>query len=151
VTISGSGLKDVKAVRFGQKDATPTAGPKQNQLTVTAPTLQDAGNIADVDLTLIYAVDKPTNSFVIGKYRYDDAAAAGPQPPVGGAAKPPGPHRRTAVLPNRLAPHRSLRKSARERLAHDLCGVLGVCRRHNQRVVDRQDWDVAALTPLHRA
>lgn len=56
VTISGSGLKDVKAVRFGQKDATPTAGPKQNQLTVTAPTLQDAGNIADVDLTLIYAV-----------------------------------------------------------------------------------------------
>jgi lysozyme family protein len=91
VTISGSGLTDVKAVRFGQKDATPTAGPKQNQLTVTAPTLQDAGNIADVDLTLIYAVDKPTNSFVIGKYHYDDAAAAGPQPPVGGAAKPPGP------------------------------------------------------------
>ena len=73
---------------------------------MTAPTLQDAGNIADVDLTLIYAVDKPTNSFVIGKYRYDDAAAAGPQPPVGGAAKPPGPPSPVAVLPNRLAPHR---------------------------------------------
>jgi lysozyme family protein/uncharacterized Tic20 family protein len=88
VTIRGSGLKDVKAVRFGQKEVTPTAGAKPNEIMVTAPSRQDAGDTADVDVTLIYAVAKPTNSSVVGTYRYDDGQAAVPQPPNRGAAKP---------------------------------------------------------------
>ena len=88
VTIRGSGLKDVKAVRFGQKEVTPTAGAKPNEIMVTAPSRQDAGDTADVDVTLIYAVAKPTNSSVVGTYRYDDGQGAVPQPPNRGGAKP---------------------------------------------------------------
>ncbi len=91
VNIRGSALKEVKAVRFGQKDVPPTAGSNPDEITVTAPSRQDAGNIADVDVTLIYPVDKPTNTFVIGKYHYDDSAAAGTQSPGGGVVKPSGP------------------------------------------------------------
>jgi hypothetical protein len=46
---------------------------------------------------------------------------------------------------------RSPRKLEYERFAHDLCGLLGVRRRHDQRVVDRQDRDAATLTSLHGA
>jgi len=91
VNIRGSALKEVKAVRFGQRDMPPTAGPNPDEITVTAPSRQDAGNIDDVDVTLIYPVDKPTNTFVIGKYHYDDSAAAGTQTQGGGVVKPSGP------------------------------------------------------------
>lgn len=91
VKIRGAALKEVKAVKFGQKEQTPVFDPNQNQLTVSTPSRADAGNVDDVDVTLIYPVDKPTNTFVIGKYHYDDSSAAGTQSQGGGVVKPSGP------------------------------------------------------------
>ena len=103
VTIRGSGLKDVKAVKFGNKEVAVTASssPTGSPLTVTTPSREEAGNIDDVDVALIYPVDTSTNFFVIGKYHYGAAAAVpqspvgrtSPQPPVGpkGAQLPGGP------------------------------------------------------------
>jgi hypothetical protein len=87
VTIRGSGLKGVKAVKFGQKEVAATPDPNRNELKVTTPSREDAGNIDDVDVTLIYPVDKPTNSFVVGKYHYD-TASAGPQSADGARVSP---------------------------------------------------------------
>jgi Glycosyl hydrolase 108/IPT/TIG domain len=82
VTIRGSGLTDVKAVKFGNKEVAVAvrASPSGSPLKVTTPSREEAGNIDDVDVALIYPVDKPTNFFVIGKYHYGPAVAEPPSP-----------------------------------------------------------------------
>jgi uncharacterized Tic20 family protein len=72
VTISGSGLKEVKAVKFGKKEV-PAAHDGTRKLKVQTPSREEAGNVDEVDVTLIFPVDSPTNFFVVGKYRYDSA------------------------------------------------------------------------------
>lgn len=73
VTICGSGLKDVSAVKFGGKDATGLGGLKTDAQgrefrEVTAP----AGNQGtDVPLELVFPVQTATKTFVIGSYHYD--------------------------------------------------------------------------------
>jgi lysozyme family protein len=113
VTIRGSGLKDVKAVKFGNKEVSVNAStnPTGSPIKVTTPSRQEAGNIDDVDVSLIYPVDKPTNFFVIGKYHYGAVAGApqspvdptAPQSPAGPGAGPsqpaaPGPDRFPASI-----------------------------------------------------
>jgi hypothetical protein len=73
VTILGS-VAGVKSVKFGQKEVAATVDPKLRKLSVITPSREDAGNSNDVDVTLIYPSDQPTNSFVVGKYHYDPAA-----------------------------------------------------------------------------
>jgi hypothetical protein len=88
VTIRGSGLKGVKSVKFGQREVAATADPNRSELNVTTPTREEAGNIDHVDVTLIYPVDSPANSFVVGKYHYDAEAAAAVAPAAAGAPSP---------------------------------------------------------------
>jgi uncharacterized Tic20 family protein len=80
VTIRGSALNDVKAVKFGNKEVAVTVGPVGSPLKVMTPSREEAGNIDDVDVALIYPVDKATNFFVIGKYHYGPAVAGPPTP-----------------------------------------------------------------------
>jgi IPT/TIG domain len=72
VTIRGSGLKEVKAVKFGTKELAVPADANRvaSVLSVQTPPHQDAGGVDDVDVTLIFPVDAPTNFFVVGKYHY---------------------------------------------------------------------------------
>jgi hypothetical protein len=76
VTILGS-VAGVKSVKFGLKEvaATVDPNPKPGKLSVTTPPREDAGNSDDVEVTLIFASESPHNSFVVGKYHYDPAAA----------------------------------------------------------------------------
>jgi uncharacterized Tic20 family protein len=75
VKIRGSGLKDVRAVKFGKKKEVPVpADANRSPLTVQVPSREEAGGVDDVDVTLIFRVDAPTNFFVIGKYHYGPAA-----------------------------------------------------------------------------
>jgi hypothetical protein len=72
VTILGSAA-GVTAVKFGPKEVAATVDPTLKKLSVTTPSREDAGNSDDVDVTLIYPSNQPTNSFVVGKYHYDAA------------------------------------------------------------------------------
>jgi hypothetical protein len=72
VTILGS-VAGVTSVKFGPKEVPATVDPGQRKLSVTTPSREDAGNSDDVDVTLIYPSDQPTNSSVVGKYHYDPA------------------------------------------------------------------------------
>ena len=74
VTIRGSGLKDVRAVKFGIKEVPVPADADRSPLKVQVPPRKEAGDVDDVDVTLIFRVDAPTNFFVIGKYHYGPAA-----------------------------------------------------------------------------
>jgi uncharacterized Tic20 family protein len=77
VTIRGSGLKDVKTVKFGKAEAAvPAAGRSARELKVPTPP-KDKGDANDVDVTLIFPVEAPTNFFVVGKYRYESAPQQG--------------------------------------------------------------------------
>jgi uncharacterized Tic20 family protein len=70
VTITGSGLKDVKAVKFGKKEVPVPADPNRSrELKVQVPT-RDDNDPVDVDVTLMFPADSPTNFFVVGKYHY---------------------------------------------------------------------------------
>jgi len=70
VTILGS-VAGVTSVKFGPKEVPATVDPDLRKLSVTTPSREDAGNSDDVDVTLIYPSDQPTNSSVVGKYHYD--------------------------------------------------------------------------------
>jgi hypothetical protein len=72
VTILGSAA-GVTSVKFGPKEMPATVDPGRRKLSVTTPSREDAGNSDDVDVTLIYPSDQPTNSSVVGKYHYDPA------------------------------------------------------------------------------
>lgn len=71
VTIRGSGLKEVKAVKFGKKEVAVLPNGGSRELKVQTPSRQEAGNVDEVDVALIFPVDSPTNFFVVGKYHYD--------------------------------------------------------------------------------
>jgi hypothetical protein len=72
VRIRGSGLKDVRAVKFGKAEVAVPADANRTprELKVQTPPRKDAGDVADVDVTLMFRVDAPTNFFVVGKYHY---------------------------------------------------------------------------------
>jgi IPT/TIG domain-containing protein len=62
VTIRGSGLKDVNAVKFGKKEvAVPADSKGTRELKIQTPSRQEAGNANEVDVTLIFPVESPTN------------------------------------------------------------------------------------------
>ena len=82
MTIRGWGLKGANAVKFGTTDATDlkfgtidgagftaSAGGPYLQVKVPAHSVTSAGT--DVDVTVLFPVASPTNSFVVGKYHYD--------------------------------------------------------------------------------
>src|SRR5215469_9077916 len=76
VKITGSGLKEVSAVKFGQGDGTNLHRPTPNDqymsgrefITVTAP-LGTRGS--DVPVQLVYPVETPNKISVVGTYHYD--------------------------------------------------------------------------------
>jgi hypothetical protein len=73
VKISGSGLKEVSIVRFGEKDGTDLS-----QLELDPNTGRDFREVkappgstgTDVPVSLVYPVDSATNTSVIGSYQY---------------------------------------------------------------------------------
>jgi len=77
VTIIGSGLKDVSAVKFGEKDGTNlkplTLDPSgRESRAVTAP----AGDQrSDVPVKLVFPVETKNKVSVVGTYRYDDGSS----------------------------------------------------------------------------
>jgi uncharacterized Tic20 family protein len=68
VTIRGSGLQAANAVMFGEKPGTALTRKPPDSLEVKAPSADKAG---DVDVKVLFPVDSPTNSFVVGKYHYE--------------------------------------------------------------------------------
>ena len=79
VKISGSGLKEVSAVKFGEKDGTNLQRPTPNDqymsgrefLKVTAP----SGNKGrDVPVQLVFPVETANKISVVGTFHYDAAA-----------------------------------------------------------------------------
>jgi hypothetical protein len=70
VKITGSGLKEVKAVKFGKNEVPVPADPNRSrELKVQVPA-REATDPADVDVMLMFPADSPTNFFVVGKYHY---------------------------------------------------------------------------------
>jgi uncharacterized membrane protein YidH (DUF202 family) len=67
ITIQGSGLQGVNAVKFGTEDGKGLRHNADGSLSAEVPPNTGA---ADVDVKLCYPVDAPTNSFVVGKYHY---------------------------------------------------------------------------------
>ena len=77
--ISGSGLKEVSAIKFGEKDGTNLQRPTPNDqymsgrefLKVTAP----SGNKgSDVPVQLVFPVETVNKISVVGTFHYDAAA-----------------------------------------------------------------------------
>jgi hypothetical protein len=75
VTIAGSGLKDVSAVKFGDKDGTglqpipPTPDPSGREYRVV--TVPDGIQGSDVPVKLVFPVATENKIFVVGTYHYD--------------------------------------------------------------------------------
>jgi hypothetical protein len=76
VKITGSGLKEVSAVKFGQGDGTNLQRPTPNDqymsgrefITVTAPSGTKG---SDVPVQLVFPVETPNKISVVGTYHYD--------------------------------------------------------------------------------
>jgi hypothetical protein len=74
VKITGSGLQDVSAVKFGEKDGTNLQALQPNETgrefrVVTAPA-GDKGS--DVPVKLVFPVETANKIAVVGTYHYDD-------------------------------------------------------------------------------
>jgi uncharacterized Tic20 family protein len=70
VTITGSALKEVKAVKFGKSEVPVPADPNRSrELKVQVPP-REATDPVDVDVKLMFPADSTTNFFVVGKYHY---------------------------------------------------------------------------------
>ena len=100
VTIIGSGLKDVSAVKFGEKDGanlgplTPDPSGRESRA-VTAP----AGSPgSDVPIKLVFPVDTGNKISVIGTYHYDD----GSSPALAENGEPGAPPVNVVITPNPL-------------------------------------------------
>jgi len=70
VKIRGAGLKGAKEVMFGPKykDPAPHFDESDGRLSVRVPPGPTAGT--EVEVTVVLPIDSPTNSFVVGKFRY---------------------------------------------------------------------------------
>jgi uncharacterized Tic20 family protein len=84
VTIIGSGLRDVSAVKFGEKDGTNLQPPPltldpsgRESRAVTTPA-GDKGS--DVPVKLVFPVETADKISVVGTYHYDDGVVITPNP-----------------------------------------------------------------------
>ena len=81
VKISGSGLKEVSAVKFGEKDGINLQRPTPNDqymsgrefLEVTAPSGNEG---TDVPVQLVFPVETAHKSSVVGSYHYDGSSGS---------------------------------------------------------------------------
>ena len=74
IDIKGAGLTTATGVRFGTADPVVPVHEADGRIRVTVPPAPAGMALGDeVDISVVFPVDTPTNSAVIGKFKYGDA------------------------------------------------------------------------------